>query len=135
MLKLSPSAKLRVATSSTSHGRSALLHHHVGASHARALVDDILAKPRRRVTVLTKPTFASGLSTASSVTRSVSATGISLTSCFRNAYSSCVTLPRRHSRSQVMADCAAFAVAPHMLIPSSNPGIILLFIDSECRLQ
>jgi hypothetical protein len=27
-----------------------------------------------------------------------------------------------------MANCAAFAMAPHMLNPSSNPGIILLFM-------
>jgi hypothetical protein len=27
-----------------------------------------------------------------------------------------------------MANCAAFAVTPHMLNPSSNPGIILLFM-------
>lgn len=42
-----------------------------------------------------------------------------------------MTLPRRHSRSQVMAACAAFAVAPHQLTPNSNPSIVLRGRPSE----
>ena len=115
MLKMSPSARLRVATSSISVSLSATTFSRTTSSTGAPLSSTTTwapatparssmmswRKPRRRVTVPTRPTFASGFSTASSVTRSVSATGRPLTSCFSSAYSSCVTLPRRHSRSQV----------------------------------
>src|SRR5207249_5157653 len=82
----------------------------------------------------TRPTLASGFSTASSVTRSVSATGRPFTSCFSSAYSSCVTLPRRHSRSHfVVASCAAFAAAPHAQQTSSSPTIVLFFTSFPQR--
>src|SRR5262249_24826207 len=41
---------------------------------------------------------------------------------------SCVTLPRRHSRSQVVAVCTAFAVPPHTQTVSSNPRMVLFLI-------
>ena len=139
MLKMSPSARLRVATSSISVSLSATTFSRTTSSTGAPVSSTMTSapatparssmmswrKPRRRVTVSTRPTFASGFSTASSVTRSVSATGSPLTSCFSSAYSSCVTLPRRHSRSQVaVAGCAAFAAAPHAQQTTSSPTIV-----------
>src|SRR6185503_1408049 len=142
MLKMSPSARPRVATSSISVSLSAATFSRTTSSTGAPVSSTTTwapatparssmmswRKPRRRVTVPTRPTFASGFSTASSVTRSVSATGRPLTSCFISAYSSCVTLPRRHSRSHVAAaDCAAFAAAPHAQLISSSPTIVQFF--------
>ena len=96
MLKMSPSARLRVATSSISVSLSATTFSRTTSITGAPLSSTTTwapatparssmmswRKPRRRVTVPTRPTFASGFSTASSVTRSVSATGRPLTSCF-----------------------------------------------------
>src|SRR5688500_2348357 len=143
MLKIRPSARLRVATSSSSVSLSATTFSRTTSSTGAPLSSTTTwvpatparssmmswRKPRRPVTVPTRPTFASGFSTASSVTRSVSATGRPLTSCFTRACISCVPLPRRPSRSQVAgARCAAPAAALHAPQTSSSPTIVLCFI-------
>src|SRR5688572_26895558 len=148
MLKMSPSDRLRVATSSISVSLSATTFTRTTsitgapvsstmtwapATPARSSMTSC-RKPRRRVSVPARPTFASGFSTASSVTRSVSATGRPLTSCFSSACSSCVTLPRRHSRSHVgVAGCAAFAAPPHAQQISSSPTNVLFFTSFPLR--
>jgi hypothetical protein len=147
MLKMSPSFALRVATSSISVSLSVTTFTRTtsitGAPLSSATTwapatparSSMMSwrKPRRRVTVLIRLTFASGFSTASSVTRSVGATDRPLTSCFTSAYNSCVTLPRRHSRSQVavlvlVARCPAFAPALHAQATSRSPTIVLLVV-------
>src|SRR5687767_7649192 len=154
MLKMRPSARPRVATSSISVNVSATTFSRTTSITGAPLSSTITwapdtparssmtswRKPRRRVTVRTRPTCASGLSTASSVTRTVSATGRPLTSWVTSACSSCVTLPRRHSRSQEAgAACAALPVSrnaltaflgstPHAQQTSSSPTLALFFI-------
>src|SRR5688572_5557137 len=142
MLKMRPSARLRVATSSISVSLSATTFSRTTSSAGAPLSSTTTwapatparssmmswRKPLRRVTVPTRPTLASGFSTASSVTRTVSATGRPLTSCASSAYSNSVTLPRRHSRSQVVGGrCAALAAALHAQTTSSSPTIVLFF--------
>ena len=105
-----------------------LLCHHVGARHARALVDDNSRRPpaRRdlgpdrllRAETRRRPRGAATLGS-----------GIWLTSCFRKASGGCVAIAAQGFA--VAGDgvlWAGFAVMPHMLIPSSNPSIILFFI-------
>src|SRR5215831_15786850 len=149
MLKISPSARLRVATSSISVSLSATTFTRTTSSTGAPVSSTMTSapatpvrssmmscrNPRRRVTVLTRPTFASGFSTASSVTRKLSATGRPLTSCFKNAYSSCVTLPRRHSRSHVVGATCARVVTPDAHPISSSPTIALFMIRYGRRLS
>src|SRR6185436_15304503 len=138
----SPSALLRVTTSSISVSLSAATFSRTTSNTGAPLSSATTSapatparssmmswrKPRRRVREFTRPTLASGFSTASSVTRNVPATDNLLTSCFRKAYSSCVTLERRHSRSQVGADWDASAEKFNIPTASSNPRIVLVFI-------
>jgi hypothetical protein len=103
----------------------------MGARHAGALVDDVLTEAAQARHGPDEADLRERLLDGILGYAQCVGNGRPLTSCFSSAYSSCVTVLRRHSRSHlVMAGCAAFAAARHAQHTSSSPTIVLFVTPS-----